>query len=178
MSKHPLAGLGNFDRDERTAKDEWFHEEAVVKALLAVYRNSARAEILKLSKIRTGQPHLSLKLLREVTGISDKFVFEAMISPDIGKSCAIDKMLRQFETRNFVKRFHDRYDEHLQSDLGGLDYALIIRCPFVPIGLVMHTATDTVFAKGYRFVVASRNFDATLETFDQFVKTELRGAGR
>jgi hypothetical protein len=179
VSKHPLSGFGTFDPNERQAKDEWLHEEAVVKALLGIYRQGdAKFEMLKLARIRTGVNRLTLKMMREITGISDKFMFESAVIRDIISNCSLDKLLRRFETRTITKRFFERLDEHLTSDDSGLDFALVIKCPYVPVGVVMHTATDTVFRKGYRIVVAGKNFDVTLETFDQFVKTELRGAGR
>jgi hypothetical protein len=177
---HPLSGFGKFDPKERLAKDEWLHEEAVVKALLGVYRQGSdvKFEILRQSKEKVGKPRLTLMGLRNVTGISEKFMIEAAVVPGIMKNCTIDKLLRRFETREISQKFFEHYDEHLNSDYSGMEFAMVIKCPFVQVGLVMHTAMDTVFMKGYRFVVEGKSFNVTMETFDQFAKTELRGAGR
>jgi len=178
VSNHPLSGFGNFDPDKRSAKDEWLHEEAVVKALLTAHRNlDAKMDILEYSEERVGRKLLTLSGMREVTGISDQFLFESAVLPGIGTNSTVDKLLQKFETRKLTQLFFERYDER-NEDLSGLDYALIVRCPYVKIGLVLHTSTSCVFKKTARFVFNGAACEFTMESYEQFAKTELRGAGR
>lgn len=164
--RHPLAGIENQYKAFADQKDQAFEEE-IVKQLLTAYG----IQNVKFELLRRAEADIGRKVLNLIGFCSYFDDFPVALQSLADKFTLSDKLhflLQDFENRAPVQKFLEMRRE-LPDELRGRPFALVLKWPYMPRGLVVHTLGDTDIP-GSRITFRKKGLQIGAEPFPQFLK--------
>jgi hypothetical protein len=165
QDRHPLAGIQNQFKAFADMKDQAFEEE-IVKRLLTEYEiPKLKYELLRRNEADIGRKVLTL--LGFCRYFSNFPVTLQSLADKFSMSDKLHYLLQNFEERAPVQKFLDMRNE-LPDELRGRPFALVLKWPYMPKGLVVHTLGDTDMP-GSRITFRRKGLQIGAEPFPQFL---------